>query len=81
MADPGFPVGDIDPLGGVNLQHERFMVKMYVKTKELGPVGGGVSWAHPLDPPMFTLYIWLARTIFPNVEHHISVVQWFKILE
>ena len=32
----------MDPfLGGVDLQHGRFSVKMYVKTKELGPVGGG----------------------------------------
>ena len=30
-ADPGFPVG------GVDLQHGRFLVKMYLKTKKLGP--------------------------------------------
>ena len=29
-----------------------FLVKMYVKMKELGPVGGGVHHARPpLDPP------------------------------
>ena len=34
-ADPGYPVEGVDPRRG------RFSVKMYVKTKELGPVGGG----------------------------------------
>ena len=37
VADPGFPVGE-----GVDLQRGRFSVKMYAKTKELGPI----------DPPM-----------------------------
>ena len=41
-ADPGFPVGGHGIVsGGVDLQRRRFSVKMYVKTKELGPVGGG----------------------------------------
>ena len=41
--------------GGVDLRHGRFLVKMYVKTKELGPVGGGRAPGTPpppLDPPM-----------------------------
>ena len=46
MADPGFPVG-----GGVDLRRGRFLVKMYAKTKELGPIGG-VPGARPPDPPM-----------------------------
>ena len=25
---------------------------MYAKMKELGPIGRGMRWAHPLDPPM-----------------------------
>ena len=42
-ADPGFPKGGgVDPFWrGLDLRHGRFSVKMYVKTKELGPVGGG----------------------------------------
>ena len=28
---------------------------MYVKTKELAPIGGGVRLAHPLDPPMISI--------------------------
>ena len=41
--DPGFPVGFVDPFWGrMDLRHGRFSVKMYVKTKELGPVGGVV---------------------------------------
>ena len=37
--------------GGFGLQRGHFSVKMYVKTKELGPVGGRAP-ARPLDPPM-----------------------------
>ena len=54
MADPGFPVGGVcTHWGGVDLQHGHFSVKMYAKTKELGPIGG-VCRARPppLDPPM-----------------------------
>ena len=40
MADPGFPVGDVDPFGGVDLQCGCFSPKMCVKMKELGPMGG-----------------------------------------
>ena len=40
--------------GGVDLRRGHFSVKMYAKTKELGPIGGGACPAHapPLDPPM-----------------------------
>ena len=39
--DPGFSVGGAwtHSGGGFGLQHGHFSVKMYVKTKELGPVG------------------------------------------
>ena len=51
MADPGFPVAGVDPLGGVDLRHGNFLVKMYVKISELGPVeGGGLRRARHLDP-------------------------------
>ena len=43
--------GGVHPLGGVDLWHGHFLVKMYAKMKELGPIGG-VHPAHPLDPPM-----------------------------
>ena len=52
VADPGFSVGG----GGVgaNLQRGYSLAKMYAKTKELDPVGGGCAPAAPppLDPPM-----------------------------
>ena len=48
VADPGFPVGG----GGVDLRRGCFSVKMYAKTKELGPIGGGVRPVRPPDPPM-----------------------------
>ena len=41
VADPGFPVGGMHPLGGgMDLQRGHFLVKMYAKMKELGPIGG-----------------------------------------
>ena len=49
MADPGFPIGGHGSVrGGMDPQHRHFLVKMYVKMKELGPVGGGVYLAPPL---------------------------------
>ena len=38
-------------LGGFGLRRGHFSVKIYVKMKELGPVGGRAP-ACPLDPPM-----------------------------
>ena len=51
MADPGFPVGgEREPIrGGVDLRRGCFLVKMYAKTKEFGPVGGGARV--PGTPP------------------------------
>ena len=58
VADPGFPVGGRAPIrGGVDLQCGCFLVKMYVKTKELGPIGGACTWHTPLDPPMCYIYV------------------------
>ena len=49
VADPGFPVGGgCAPIrGGVDLQHGHFLVKMYAKTKELGPIGGACDGHAP----------------------------------
>ena len=56
--DPGFPVGGGAPIrGGVDLRHGHFLLKMYVKTKELGLIGGGMRPACPLDPPMLIVQI------------------------
>ena len=55
VADPGFPVGGgVHLLGGdVDLRRGHFSVKMYMKTKELGPIGGHAPGTPPpLDPPM-----------------------------
>ena len=38
--------------GGMDLRCRHFLVKMYAKMKELGPIGGGVRPVRPLDPPM-----------------------------
>ena len=57
MADPGFPIG------GVDLRHGHFLVKMYVKMKELGPIGG-----HALGMPPRSAnakYFKTCKLIFP----------------
>ena len=51
-ADPGFPVGAWTRFGGVDLQHGHFLVKMNVKMKESGPVGGVRRKILDVDPPM-----------------------------
>ena len=40
-----FPLGG----GGADLRRGHFSAETHTKTKELGPVGGGL---HPLDPPL-----------------------------
>ena len=53
VADPGFPVGGAQTCwGGANLRRVHFLVKTYVKTKEMDPVGGARTGSAPLDPPM-----------------------------
>ena len=37
---------------GFGLQRGHFSVKMFAKTKGLGPVGGRRAPARPLDPPV-----------------------------
>ena len=44
--------GGVHPLGGVDLQRGHFLVKMYAKMKELGPIGGRAPGMPPLDLPM-----------------------------
>ena len=47
VADQVFPLGRRGSIrgggGGVDLRHGCFSVKMYVQTKELGPVGGACA--------------------------------------
>ena len=53
VADPRFPIGGVvDPLGGMDLSRGCFSVKMHAKTKELGPEGGGMCQARPIDLAM-----------------------------
>ena len=48
VANPGFPIGGAcTRWGGMDLRCGHFLVKMYVKTKELGPIGGRVLGTHP----------------------------------
>ena len=82
VADPGFPIGGVHPLGGaVDFRHGHFLVKMYAKTKELGPIGGGVRPARPLDPPMIrivtTLYVDVAYILSRNITAFIQNIRNF----
>ena len=53
-------------LGGFWLQHGHFSVKMYVKTKELGPVvGGGGVPAHAPEP-MLTVHDFHSVSFSPD---------------
>ena len=54
VADPGFPVGGgVDLVGrGVDSRGGYVLKILYVKTKELGPLGGRAPGTPPLDPPM-----------------------------
>ena len=54
VADSGIPFGGRRPVGGADLRHGRFSVKMYVKTEELGPMGACTGHV-PLDPSMYML--------------------------
>ena len=48
VADPGFPIGEgVDPLGGHGPPTWVLFGKMYVKTKEFGPVGGRAPGTPP----------------------------------
>ena len=60
VADPGFSVGG----GGVDLRRGHFSVKMYVKTKELGPMGGVCLARLPLDLPMIMMQYQLPGTVY-----------------
>ena len=51
VADPGFPVGGIDPLGGHGPLTRPLFTENHAEMKELGPVGG-MCQARPPDPPM-----------------------------
>ena len=48
-------------------------MKMYVKTKELGPIGDGVCPAHPLDLPMFGVHN-LHLVVYPSPLQNWSFV-------
>ena len=42
MADPGFPIGGVDLVGGGVDSRGGYVLKiLYVKPKESGPLGGG----------------------------------------
>ena len=54
VVDPGFPIGSVNLLRGIDLQRGCFLVKVYAKMR----IGSsrGVRWARPLDPPLIKLH-------------------------
>ena len=73
VADPGFPVGGGGGGGGVDLRCGHFSVKMYAETKELGPTGGGMRPARPLDPPMKHIQFKYKPYFFDNQLFNVAV--------
>ena len=70
MADPGFPVGGRAPVrGGVDLRHGHFSVKMYVKMKELGPIGGRALGTPPPRSANDNCIIKLPNALNRNFEY------------
>ena len=65
------PLGaGVHPLGvGVDLRCGHFSVKMYAKTKELGPIGGACAGHAPLDPPMYC-----HQCIQHNPDHELDII-------
>ena len=52
---PGFPVGDAELIGGANSRYSAVSKKLFVKTKESGPLGrvcagGPPMWSAVADP-------------------------------
>ena len=65
-----FPlVGALSHWGGTNLQHRCFSAKMYVKTKELDPVGERAG-SNPLDPPMVSTKMCPHWRLVPPMGQH-----------
>ena len=75
MADPGFPVGEGMHLlgGGMDLRHRHFLMKMYAKMKELGPIGG----MHP--PPQIRQCVY--TSIAGRMHAHIWYILSLKLME
>ena len=77
MADPGFPVGGgVDLVaGGVDSRGGYVSKILYVKTKELGPLGGGRAPGAPppLDPPMLSCTI-VYQTCFHFVTRYSEIL-------
>ena len=49
--------------GGVDFQGGYISKILYVKTKELGPLGGACAGCTPLDPPMGMLFKYISINI------------------
>ena len=62
----------MDPFGGHYLRHGHFLVKIYVKTKKLGPVGGHVL-ARPLDPPLEESHKSLCKFTITTGLWHVNI--------
>ena len=68
VADPGFPVGGVGPLGGMDLRHGCFLAKMYAKMKELGPIRGRVPGMPPSSANGMHFKVTLKLVYLPHWE-------------
>ena len=64
------------PLGGMDLQRGHFLVKMYAKTKELGPIGGACAGHAPLDPPMLSVEGYIGKINYGHQRKVVVKPQW-----
>ena len=68
----------VDPLGGLDLRRGRFSIKMHAKTKELGPVGGGVRRKFLyVDPPLVKVTLCTGHSSF---RKHLPTKVGLKVL-
>ena len=83
VADPGFPIGGVDLVGGggggVDSRGSYVSKILYVKMKESGPLGG-VRHARPLDPPMLLIPNAFPGTIARTGALFVAVVPFWHMI-
>ena len=79
VADPGFPIEEAwTRYGSVDLRHGYFSIKVYAKTKELGPIGGVCRISLYVDPPLKTKVHRLRTNMF---ERYAQVTNFYLLIE
>ena len=63
VADPGFPVGATNLVGGCQLPTRLCLVKFVCPNERIGTPTGGAQRVCPLDPPMTGYSHYLLRSV------------------